>query len=279
MGEKRFLTVQVDYHKVQVPVDDIMYVTVDGRKTKLSLLDGSNIRTNRALKDIYAELPEEVFTRINRGVVVSKHYVTEEQDGILTMRDGAQLKRRVRSDRLTREVPAGRNEKRKECPVEELNWWLGELPVPVCVMEMVYRQQGGSLRPSDNAVQEASYEHPNIIPIRGLHGQMPVLGFRFGDIAYITDMSELPEGEFAKLQGLKHLTLNTVSYKPHHSHFSLDEALSLADRIGAENTWLTHLSHTFPRHEKFCAELREICAERKINSIVQPAYDGLTITA
>ena len=142
-----------------------------------------------------------------------------------------------------------------------------------------YRQPDGSLRPSDNAVQEASHEHPNIVPIRGLHGQMPVLGFRFGNIAYITDMSELPEPELEKLQGLEHVTLNTVSYHPHHSHFSLDEALSLADRIGAENTWLTHLSHTFPRHEKFCAELREICAERKINSIVQPAYDGLTITA
>ena len=142
-----------------------------------------------------------------------------------------------------------------------------------------YRQPDGSLKPSDNAVQEASHEHPNIIPIRGLHGQMPVLGFRFGNIAYITDMSELPEAELEKLQGLEHVTLNTVSYHPHHSHFSLDEALALAERIGARHTWLTHLSHAFPRHEKFCAELKEICAERKIKSIVQPAYDGLTITA
>ncbi|MBR1782391.1 MAG: MBL fold metallo-hydrolase [Bacteroidales bacterium] len=142
-----------------------------------------------------------------------------------------------------------------------------------------YRQPDGSLKPSDNAVQEASHEQPNIIPIRGMHGQMPVLGFRFGNIAYITDMSELPEAELEILQGLEHVTLNTVSYHPHHSHFSLDEALALAERIGARHTWLTHLSHAFPRHEKFCAELKEICAERKIKSIVQPAYDGLTVTA
>ena len=133
-----------------------------------------------------------------------------------------------------------------------------------------YRQPDGSLKPSDNAVQEASHEQPNIIPIRGMHGQMPVLGFRFGNIAYITDMSELPEAELEKLQGLEHVTLNTVSYHPHHSHFSLDEALALAERIGARHTWLTHLSHAFPRHEEFC---------RQLPPGVQPAYDGLVISA
>ena len=131
-----------------------------------------------------------------------------------------------------------------------------------------YRQADGSLKPSDNAVVEAPREHPNVVPIRGFHDQMPVLGFRFGNIAYITDMSRLPESEFAKLQGLEHLTLNTVGYHPHHSHFSLDEALELSARIGARHTWLTHLSHAFPRHEEFCRQLPEG---------VLPAYDGLTI--
>ena len=140
-----------------------------------------------------------------------------------------------------------------------------------------YRQPDGSLKPSDNAVVEAPHEHPNVIPIRGLHGQIPVLGFRFGNIAYITDMSSIPESEFAKLQGLEHLTLNTVSYHPHHSHFSLEEALRLAGRIGARHTWLTHLSHTFPSHIQFCAQLKELCAEMGIASDVQPAWDGLTI--
>lgn len=111
-----------------------------------------------------------------------------------------------------------------------------------------------------------------VIPIRGYHDKMPVLGFRFGDIAYITDFSRLPESEFAKLRGLRHLTLNTVGYRPHHSHFSLDEALALAEKIGAEHCWLTHLSHNFPVHERFCAELAERSGGR-----VQPAYDGLTI--
>ena len=116
-----------------------------------------------------------------------------------------------------------------------------------------------------------------IIPIRGFHDTMPVLGFRFGGIAYLTDMSSIPESEFSKLRDLEHLTLNTVGYKPHHSHFSLYEALDLAGRIGARHTWLTHLSHSFPPHAEFCRELGRLCSERGIASQVLPAYDSLTI--
>jgi len=155
-----------------------------------------------------------------------------------------------------------------------------------------YRMPDGSLVPTGNPIEEAerpddpmfkggcSGEKGNgveIIPIRGWHDTLPVLGFRFGNIAYITDMSHIPEEEFGKLQGLEHVTLNTVGYKPHHSHFSLDEALEIADRIGAAHTWLTHLSHSFPRHSEFEKDLQQMCRERGIRSEVLPAYDGLTI--
>ena len=116
-----------------------------------------------------------------------------------------------------------------------------------------------------------------VIPIRGYHHSLPVLGFRFGKIAYITDMSSLPESEMAKLHDLEHVTLNTVGYKPHHSHFSLEEAIDLAGRIGARHTWLTHLSHNFPVHEEFCRELDRICREKGIGTIVRPAFDSLVI--
>lgn len=131
-----------------------------------------------------------------------------------------------------------------------------------------YRQADGSLRESDNKVEEAPHDAPNVIPIRGMHGAMPVLGFRFGNIAYITDMNLIPEEEFSKLHGLEHLTLNTVGYKTHHSHFSLDQAIELSRRIGAKKTWLTHLSHAFPPHAEFCSGLPDG---------ILPAYDGLTI--
>ena len=150
-----------------------------------------------------------------------------------------------------------------------------------------YRLPNGQLIPTARSLNDMIDNAPaasagdataiSIIPIRGLHDKLPVLGFRFGDIAYITDMSTLPESEFVKLQGLKHLTLNTVGYNKHHSHFSLQETLDLADRIRAEHTWLTHLSHSFPVHEVFDKELERMCAEQHIHSIVRPAYDGLVI--
>ena len=151
-----------------------------------------------------------------------------------------------------------------------------------------YRLPDGSLVPTARCLEDmietaapaggnSDSEGTVIIPIRGLHDRLPVLGFRFGDIAYLTDMSSIPEREFSKLEGLRHLTLNTVSYNRHHSHFSLAETLEMADRIRAEHTWLTHLSHTFPVHEQFCNDLERMCEEMRIHSSVQPAYDGLVI--
>lgn len=143
-----------------------------------------------------------------------------------------------------------------------------------------YKMPDGSIQPAPaNNIEDAEDDGcgVRVIPIRGIHGKMPILGFRIGKIAYLTDLSSLPEEEMTKLQGLDHVTLNTVSYGPHHSHLSLDEALSLADRIGAKHTWLTHLSHSFPVYEEFAAELRRLCSERGIRSEVQPAFDGLSL--
>lgn len=145
-----------------------------------------------------------------------------------------------------------------------------------------YRMPDGSVQPTPaNNIDKAMDDEKGVrvIPIRGIHDKMPILGFRIGAIAYLTDLSSIQEEELVKLEGLEHVTLNTVSYRPHHSHLSLDEALALADRIGAKHTWLTHLSHNFPLHEEFCTELRRLCAQRSIHSDVQPAYDGLVIEA
>ncbi|MGN1225708.1 MAG: MBL fold metallo-hydrolase [Candidatus Cryptobacteroides sp.] len=110
-----------------------------------------------------------------------------------------------------------------------------------------------------------------VIPIQGYHNldkTFSVLGFRFGDIAYLTDMRCLEDGELEKLKGLKALTLNCVGRRLHHSHFCLDQAIELARKIGAENTYLTHLAHALGRHEDLEASLPEG---------IHAAYDGLVI--
>ena len=113
-----------------------------------------------------------------------------------------------------------------------------------------------------------SIDGVEIIPIRGKHFTLPVLGYRFGDIAYCTDMNRIPDEEFAKLEGLDHFIINCVRRGRHISHFSLEGALEVAVRVGARHTWLTHLSHQLPRYEDLLAELPEG---------VEPAYDGLVI--
>lgn len=107
-----------------------------------------------------------------------------------------------------------------------------------------------------------------IIPIRGKHYKLPVLGYRFGDVAYCTDMNHIPEEEFEKLEGLEHFIINCVRRGRHISHFSLEGALEVAEKVGAKHTWLTHLSHQIPKYEDLLKELPDG---------VRPAYDGLQI--
>ena len=109
-----------------------------------------------------------------------------------------------------------------------------------------------------------------IIPIRGMHYRLPVLGYRFGNIAYCTDMNHIPEEELTKLQGLEHFIINCVRRGSHISHYSLEGALEVAGKVKARHTWLTHLSHQLPAHAELCSELPEG---------ILPAYDGLIIEA
>lgn len=107
-----------------------------------------------------------------------------------------------------------------------------------------------------------------IVPIRAMHFRLPILGFRFGDCAYITDANYIPECEFEKLKGVKVFVINTVKRGRHISHYSLQEAIEVAQKVGAEQSFLTHLSHLLPKYEELAAELPEGIA---------PAYDGLTV--
>jgi phosphoribosyl 1,2-cyclic phosphate phosphodiesterase len=80
-------------------------------------------------------------------------------------------------------------------------------------------------------------------PIPLLHGGMSVLGFRVGDLAYCTDVSAIPESSFALLEGLDVLVLDALQWKKHATHFSVEEAIDAARRIGAKQTLFTHIAH------------------------------------
>ncbi len=82
-----------------------------------------------------------------------------------------------------------------------------------------------------------------IVPIPLFHGPLPVLGFRFGGFAYCTDCSVIPDGSFELLKDLDVLVLDALRHKPHPTHFTLEQAVEAAGRIGAKQTYFTHIAH------------------------------------
>lgn len=110
-----------------------------------------------------------------------------------------------------------------------------------------------------------------VIPIQGWHVKdrsISTLGYRFGNIAYLTDMSLIEDSELEKLKGLDAITVNCVKIAPHRSHFSLAEALDFFEKVGARESFITHMSHQLPCHEEF---------DRMLPPNVHPACDGLVL--
>ena len=109
-----------------------------------------------------------------------------------------------------------------------------------------------------------------IIPISVLHYKLPVFGYRVGDFTYITDAKTIDAENVAKIRGSKIVVINALQKDNHVSHLTLDEAIDLAQEIGAEQTYLTHISHRLGSHEEVSKELP---------SGIALAYDGLVLYA
>ena len=109
-----------------------------------------------------------------------------------------------------------------------------------------------------------------ITPIEVMHYRLPVLGFRIGDFSYITDANYISHTEIEKIKGSKIVVLNALRREKHISHFTLDEAVEMAQRIGGEMTYFTHISHQLGLHEEVNAELP---------GNIRLAYDGLVVSS
>jgi phosphoribosyl 1,2-cyclic phosphate phosphodiesterase len=107
------------------------------------------------------------------------------------------------------------------------------------------------LRPIDGAFTIGNLE---VQPVPLWHGKRPVLGFRFGAFAYLTDCNRLADEAWPLLQGLDVLVLDALRERPHPTHFNLDEAVDTARRIGAARTFFTHMCHDLA-HEPTNARL------------------------
>lgn len=112
----------------------------------------------------------------------------------------------------------------------------------------------------------------HIMPFEVMHHDLPILGYRLTHgqhtLAYITDMKTISEKEIPYVERVDTLIVNALRQKPHHSHQTLDEAVTFARRIAACQTWLIHSSHDIGRHAEVNAALPQS---------VQMAYDGLVV--
>lgn len=108
-----------------------------------------------------------------------------------------------------------------------------------------------------------------IVPIRVMHGKLPIYGYRIGNMAYLTDVKSIPEEEYSRLEGLDVLVLDALRAEPHPSHESLGEALAQIGRIRPKETYLIHMSHRIGLHA---------VVDKELPPHVHYAYDGLTVT-
>ena len=107
-----------------------------------------------------------------------------------------------------------------------------------------------------------------VTPIRVMHGRLPIAGFRIGDLAYMTDLSALPDSEWPKLLGVRTLVVSALRPEPHNTHQTLEQAIAMARRVGAARTYFIHMCHQAGRQCEADAQLPEGMAY---------AYDGLEI--
>lgn len=110
-------------------------------------------------------------------------------------------------------------------------------------------------------------EGVKIIPIRVFHS-MEMLAFRIKDFTYITDAKRIEPNEIKKIEGSRILVVNAIRFKEHYSHFNLNEALELIEKIKPEKAYITHMAHKLGKHDDLC---------KLLPKNVQPAYDGLVI--
>lgn len=116
--------------------------------------------------------------------------------------------------------------------------------------------------------QEFSIKEQKILPIQILHGKLSILGFILDDLTYITDASDIPPETIRRIQSPKALVINTLRFRPHSTHFHLDQTLEMIHRLRPEKAYLIHVTHDIQH-----AEVQKMLPEN-----VYLAYDNLEIT-
>lgn len=130
-------------------------------------------------------------------------------------------------------------------------------------------EKGGGVPQIELSIIDGPFEVAGVkvIPVPLLHGRRPILGFRFGTFAYLTDCNGIPDASWPLLDGLDVLVLDALRHRPHPTHFSVRESLDAVERLQPRQTWFTHMCHDLPHAATNAA----------LPAGVALAHDGLVI--
>ena len=140
--------------------------------------------------------------------------------------------------------------------------------IPYCFLSQKYAGIPNLEITEINVTEPFIINNVEVIPIRVMHYRLPILGFRIGDFAYLTDVKTVPGKELNKLDNLDMLVVSALRRTEHISHQTLDQALDLIHKISPKKTYLTHLSHQMGLHNE---------VEQELEASVSIAYDGLVV--
>ena len=171
----------------------------------------------------------------------------------------------------------GMDDIRPYCQFGQINVYADELAckgmlemLPYCFAENRYPGVPAIGLNQIHAGEHITIGDIGIMPIRVMHGKLPILAFRFGNFAYVTDMKTIEPEQAQMLKGVEVLAVNALRFdKPHHSHQLVGDAVDFARSIGARRTLLTHLCHDIGLHDD---------ANKRLPKGTELAYDGQQLT-
>ncbi len=141
--------------------------------------------------------------------------------------------------------------------------------MPYCFAEHLYPGVPKIRLHQLNPHEELKVNELTVLPFRVMHDKLPILGYKIGKLAYITDMKTIPEEEITLLQDIDVLVVNALRFtKEHHSHMLVDEALAFAKRTSAQRVFFTHMCHDIGLHNK---------VNKILPDGITLAYDGETV--
>lgn len=143
--------------------------------------------------------------------------------------------------------------------------------VPKLILHTLHPSQGDAFQVGQTMVR----------PIRCFHGKLPILGYRVGNLGYITDCTEILERDLPKLEGIDTLIIDALRWQPHPTHYSVAQAMEIVARLQPRRTYFTHMSHDMGLHRDFPVRLRQEMGDAYPESLLSTiglAYDGMEIT-